>query len=188
MEGNKNMFKKGLIALFIIILGCFTTNLKSFQCLGNNSDVHYKSYKIYLINTYYSGLFLETANIDKKNQTIEINYQPSGSDSIQFIELSIGEIIGTFKDIRIIQTIKIENRRLALKQRYIQEIYPLKEFKEGMTVILWVGNVTSKLDNFISLKKEQLLERAHAVCWEQERLTNMRSADIYSEVTRNYEE
>ena len=188
MEGDRNMFKKGLIALFIIILGCFTTDLKSFQCLGNNSDVHYKSYKIYLMNTYYSGLLLEAANIDKKNRTIEINYQPSNFDSIKQMELSIGEVIGTFEDIRIIQTIKIENRRLAPKQRYIQETYPLKEFKEGMTIVIWVGNVTSKFNDFIPLKKEQLLERVHAVWWEQYRLTNMGSADIYSEVTRNYEE
>ncbi|NLY75357.1 MAG: hypothetical protein GX075_08630 [Firmicutes bacterium] len=182
------MLKKGLIAIFIIIFGCLTTNFKSYQCLGDNLDVHHKSYKIYLINTYYSGLLLETANIDKKNKTIEINYQPSNPDSINQIELSIGEIIGTFKDIRIIQTVTIENRRLALKERYIQEIFPLKEFKEGMTIIIWVKNVTSKFNDFIPLKKEQLLERAHAIWWEQYRLTNMESADIYSEVTRNYEE
>lgn len=185
------MFKKGLIVLFfitIIISGYSGANLKTFQCLGNNSDVHSKSYKLYLINTYYSGLFLETANINKRNRTIEINYQPSDFESVKFIELNIGEIIGTFKDIRIIQTIEIENRLLAPKQRYIQATYPLKEFKEGMTVILWVGNVTSKFENFIPFKKEQLLERAHAIWWEQYRLTNMESAEIYSEVTRNYEE
>lgn len=182
------MIKKRILFLSLImgILG-YTLICPSF----GEANVHSKSYQIILINNYYSGIFMETANIDTKNQTIEINYLPWSPSEVTNIELNVGEIIGFYKDIKIIQTNVIENIDLKPKQNYITKIFSLKEFEKGMFVVLWVGNLIPSYNNFTPLTKDQLLERAKAIRWEQDRLTNvfsdMGTEELKKEVTRNFE-
>jgi hypothetical protein len=184
--------KRWIISMLVVIAFGILGN---FQCFAYQMRPNSHPYHIYLINNSTSGMLLEIANIKIKDRTIEITYMPMDFGEVKSSDLKIGEIIGDFKDIREIQTIKIENTQiLSLKQNYIKVTYPLKEFREGMTFILWVGNVVLQNNkvSFNPLVKEQLLERADTISWEQLRLgfidTYLGGEVMNNEVNRNYEE
>ena len=187
------MFKKILIVLVVInvLVGC-SLGKNTMFFVNAEIDVHYKPYQIIIINNYYSGMFIEAADINTRNKLLEIEYLPGDFGKVKVLELKVGEITKYYDDIKVLQTIKIENKDFDPDQYILKKEFVLQEFKQGMIIVLWVGDVNPSYKNFVSLTKEQLLERAMAIRWEQDRLTNILSnkgsAALEYEVTRNYEE
>lgn len=187
------MFKKMLLILVaILMLFGFSLDKNTLYFVSAATDVHYKPYQIIIINNYYSGMFIEMANINIKNKSLEIEYLQRDIGRVKEIEFKVGEVTQYYDDIKVLKTIKIENKDFDPNQYILKKEFDLQEFKEGMIIVLWVGDVIPSYKNFVSLTKEQLLERAMAIRWEQDRLSNVLSdkgsAALKYEVTRNYEE
>jgi hypothetical protein len=188
------MKKFGLSKSLGVIL--ITVVIFSSICFGSEGNSNYQfgpPYKMYIVNRYArGGVILLTGNIDLDTKTLNLKYAPYPGK----LEINVGEIIGDFENIKLLNTFNLEIPDITNKPVGNQIIkFNIPEFKKGMTSVIWINKLVSKYAKLDSIDNKEVLETAKNIQLEHERLIlisldkNMQSFDeVISEIERNQDE
>ncbi len=127
------------------------------------------SYQLFFINDYRNVIFFLTGDINIKNKSLQLEYEPRSSDNTR-VNVIIGEVIGHFKEIKVLDSLEIVPEQLKYREKSKIKEFNVRNLRKGIKLIVWINDVIPERTNFIHLDKLTILERAKAIYLEQQRL------------------
>lgn len=173
---------------FVIVIIFFTIT----SSFGQTIDHESLPYQIFFINNTNSSIFMLTSNIDFNSKTLEILYLPKNNSNDTIVHINVGEIIGDFENLKVLDSIEIKPQSLKDGEKFKRTIVPIHNVDKGIKIVLWEEKGNSGNLKNIPFDKSSILERAGAISSEQTRLAlfgiNTNSKELFIEVCRNQEE